>query len=263
MNRAFEAGVYIMFIELCVLAFFFFVGLITLLRFFIKFRQVKSSEQDLKNPTMITPSFFRSYFFFLSTPFVKIFEILGLKPSHITWLSLVLASVGAGFMAYAEVFWAGWCLAFSGLFDTVDGKLARKNKTMTLSGAFLDSIFDRYSVYLFFSGIIIGNMYGRFNRLFTYFALASIVASAMTSYAKERGANLGVSDGKGLMQRGDRLLVLCVVTIYDPLFAWMSGLLEIDMEHLLLLSGLFLVGFVGNLSASRRIIRIYRALKKI
>ncbi len=96
-------------------------------------------------------------------PFVKFLIKLGLTPNAVTTIGLllnigvtVIFIVGAekgnrGELAY--VGWAGGLILFAGLFDMLDGQVARLGKMSSTFGALYDSVLDRYSELILFFGI--------------------------------------------------------------------------------------------------------------
>ena len=57
----------------------------------------------------------------------------------------------------------GWrIIIFAGLFDMVDGRVARETNRVTRFGAFFDSVLDRYSDLALLIGLLV--YYGTINR---------------------------------------------------------------------------------------------------
>ncbi|TYT73944.1 CDP-alcohol phosphatidyltransferase family protein [Desulfobotulus mexicanus] len=75
---------------------------------------------------------------------VKPFHACGMTAMHLTFLAFVLGMLSAFclFMEYSPI-WAVVFLWFSGLFDVLDGTLARRRGTTSATGAFLDVLGDR------------------------------------------------------------------------------------------------------------------------
>src|SRR5580700_9040050 len=82
-------------------------------------------------------------------------------------------------------FWAGIVVIGAGLFDMVDGRVARATKQVTRFGGFFDSVLDRYSDLALYMGLLV--YYASINR-FDYIVLTAIVmtGSVMVSYARAR-----------------------------------------------------------------------------
>ena len=106
----------------------------------------------------------------------------------------------------------GWALAACGVCDILDGRIARLTGVASSYGDFIDSTFDRFVEVFVFLG------FAAFFREWTFgplLAAAAMGASLLVSYARARGEVLGVLCAGGLMQRGERLALLCVVCVFD------------------------------------------------
>ena len=159
-------------------------------------------------------------------PFVKLLIKLGLTPNAVTSIGFVLnVGVAVIFVIGAEegnrgdltyVGWAGGLILFAGLFDMLDGQVARLGNMKSTFGALYDSVLDRYSELIMFLGIcyyLVAHHYF----LSSIFAFIAMIGSMMVSYVRARAEGLGIECKGGLMQRPER-----VVTI--GLFAIVCGL---------------------------------------
>jgi CDP-diacylglycerol--glycerol-3-phosphate 3-phosphatidyltransferase len=136
---------------------------------------------------------------------------IGMTPNMATLLGLLLNAVAAAIIAFGSLRVGGVMLLFAGLFDMVDGALARIRNQKTTFGAFLDSTLDRYSEGIVLLGVILFALSIQTSTVRTWIvALAYIAAlsSLMVSYARARAEGLGMSLKSGLMARPERVLVL-------------------------------------------------------
>jgi hypothetical protein len=94
-------------------------------------------------------------------------------------------------------FFAGLVIFGAGIFDMVDGRVARRINMVTVFGSFFDSVIDRYSDVVLFFGLLV--YYGRINR-FRYVVLVAfvMVTSLMVSYTRARAEALIGSVQSGL-----------------------------------------------------------------
>jgi CDP-diacylglycerol---glycerol-3-phosphate 3-phosphatidyltransferase len=108
-----------------------------------------------------------------------------INPNVLTFLGLVINMVAAAFLAFGNFRIAGVIIIFAGLFDMVDGRVARETNQVTRFGGFFDSVLDRYSDLGLLVGLLV--YYGSINRP-SYVVLTSVVmtASVMISYARTR-----------------------------------------------------------------------------
>lgn len=150
-------------------------------------------------------------------PFVKWLVRLGLTPNAVTVIGFLLnIGVAVIFIVGAEegnrgdlryVGWAGGLVLFAGLFDMLDGQVARLGKMSSSFGALLDSVLDRYSELIMFLGIcyyLIGHHYF----ISSLVAFIGLIGSMMVSYTRARAEGLGIECKGGLMQRPERVVLV-------------------------------------------------------
>ena len=165
-------------------------------------------------------------------PFVKFLVRIGFTPNAVTTVGLVLnVGVAAIFVAGAEegnrgdlryVGWAGALTLFAGLFDMLDGQVARLGNMSSTFGALYDSVLDRYSELIMFLGIcyyLIGHHYF----LSSLFAFIALIGSMMVSYIRARAEGLGVEVKGGLMQRPERVVTIGVSALACGITAYYIG----------------------------------------
>lgn len=155
-------------------------------------------------------------------PVVKVFIKLGLTPNIVTSIGFVLnIGVAIIFILGAEegnrgdlsyIGWAGGLILFAGLFDMLDGQVARLGNMKSKFGALYDSVLDRYSELIMFLGIcyyLVGHHYF-WSSIFAFIAL---IGSMMVSYIRARAEGLGIESKGGMMQRPERVVAigLCAV----------------------------------------------------
>ena len=75
------------------------------------------------------------------------------RPNVITTVGTLIVISSATAFAVGWVRWGGFLLLFSGVFDMVDGRVARRGDMTTTFGAFYDSTLDRVGEAALFSGI--------------------------------------------------------------------------------------------------------------
>jgi CDP-diacylglycerol--glycerol-3-phosphate 3-phosphatidyltransferase len=142
---------------------------------------------------------------------VRPLAALGLTPNMATLIGLLLNGVAAAILASGQLRIGGLALLFAGLFDMVDGALARVTNKKTTFGAFFDSTIDRYSEGLTLLGVIVFALRQTPSQTHTWeVALAYVAAlgSVMVSYTRARAEGLGLSLKTGLMARPERVVLL-------------------------------------------------------
>jgi CDP-diacylglycerol--glycerol-3-phosphate 3-phosphatidyltransferase len=137
-------------------------------------------------------------------PLTNLCMRISLPPNLLT-LSGLVASLGSAYAFKSGAFRIGaLALLLAGLFDSLDGEVARRTGGATTFGAFLDSTVDRYSESLVFLGIAWHYLPG----LQVLIVIAALVGSYMVSYARARSEGIGYECRAGLMERPERMILL-------------------------------------------------------
>lgn len=133
----------------------------------------------------------------------------GLSPDHLTALGLVLAVPTAIVIASGHL-WIGLILLVaSAVPDLLDGALAKASGRASVRGAFFDSVADRVTDGLVLSGVAWYLQSTRHGHLFLL-PMAVLAASLLISYERAKAESLGFDAKGGLMERAERIIVLCV-----------------------------------------------------
>jgi CDP-diacylglycerol---glycerol-3-phosphate 3-phosphatidyltransferase len=106
-----------------------------------------------------------------------------IHPNVLTFLGLVINICAAFLFAMGRFRWAAAVVIGAGLFDMVDGRVARATDRVTRFGGFFDSVLDRYSDLALLIGLLV--YYASINR-FGYVVLTAVVmmGSVMVSYVR-------------------------------------------------------------------------------
>ena len=139
---------------------------------------------------------------------------LGVRPNHVTWLSLLPAFASLVFVARGEFTSAVIMMLFSGLCDMVDGAMARRGGKSTLFGALLDSTLDRFADAAPLLGLVVfwaGRPYPAL--------IASLAAFAgySVSYVRARAEGLQIALPALWMRRTERLVMTGVGLLLAPM----------------------------------------------
>ncbi len=146
-------------------------------------------------------------------PLVSLLAHLGISPNVLTFLGPVLTLPVAYLYLQGRFREAALALIAVGLFDTLDGQLARHLNRTTSFGAFLDSSLDRVAEAMLF-GTWMWGFRDRFpGVLWIYLAF---VGSFMVSYARARGEGLGASTRVGPMDRAVRYVWIIAASLAGP-----------------------------------------------
>lgn len=154
-------------------------------------------------------------------PFIEFLSRAGVTPNAITVAGFVINTGATVAFVYGTnaargdlryVAWGGCIILFAGLFDMMDGRLARVSKQESRFGALFDSVLDRYSELVMFLGIcyyLVAQQYF----LSSLFAFIAMIGSIMVSYVRARAEGLGIECKGGLMQRPERVLLVGISAI--------------------------------------------------
>jgi len=145
---------------------------------------------------------------------VRAFAASRINPNALTVIGFLLNVLAAYLFAYGYFRWAGGMVFLAGLFDMLDGRVARLSNRVTPFGGFFDSVLDRYSDLCLMIGLLV--FYGRINR-FWYVTLVAIVmiGSVMVSYARARAENLIPSCKVGFLERPERMVLILIGAFFD------------------------------------------------
>ncbi len=147
--------------------------------------------------------------------------VVGISPGALTALAL-LSAFGSGALFYAGSFrWGALVLLVSGLFDMLDGSVARASGRETRLGAFLDSTLDRYSDAAVLGGILL-YYGGRGADTYVALSLIAMVGALLTSYARSRAEGLGLECKVGVFERPERVIILIAAGFWGlmPVALW-------------------------------------------
>ena len=138
---------------------------------------------------------------------------VGITPNMLTVLGVLLASVTGYVYTLASMnrvylVYCGVLIIVSGFVDAIDGVLARSTGKVTRFGGFFDSVADRYSDAVIYTGIIVAGLCNQLIGLITLFA------SMLVSYTRARAEMEGVKmAGIGLAERAERMTFLSICSI--------------------------------------------------
>jgi CDP-diacylglycerol---glycerol-3-phosphate 3-phosphatidyltransferase len=137
-----------------------------------------------------------------------------IHPNVLTFVGLLINIWAAVLLAKGQFFSAGLVIIGAGIFDMVDGRVARETNQVTKFGGFFDSVLDRYSDLALLIGLLV--YYGTINRPF-YVVLTAVVmmASVMISYVRARAENTIPMCKAGFMERPERIVLLIIGALFD------------------------------------------------
>jgi CDP-diacylglycerol---glycerol-3-phosphate 3-phosphatidyltransferase len=169
----------------------------------------------------------------------------GITPNVLTFVGFVVNLVAAYLFAYGYFRWAACVIVFAGLFDMLDGRVARVTNRVTPFGGFLDSVLDRYSDLSLLIGLLV--FYGRINR-FWYVTLVAVgmIGSVMVSYTRARAENLIPSCKVGFLERPERVVLFIIGALFDRMAPV-----------------LWIIAVLSNLTVIHRVVHTWRESRQV
>lgn len=145
---------------------------------------------------------------------VRALALSKIHPNVLTFLGLLINGVAAVLLASGKFFTAGLVMIAAGIFDMVDGRVARQTNRVTPFGGFFDSVLDRYSDLVLLMGLLV--YYASINRFF-YVVLTAVVmtGSVMVSYTRARAENVIPQCKVGFMERPERVVLLIIGALFN------------------------------------------------
>jgi len=140
---------------------------------------------------------------------VGVLAATGVHPNVLTFTGLVVNFWAAVLFAAGRFPAAGGLMLLAGVFDMVDGRVARAQGRVTKFGAFFDSVIDRYSDLVLYLGLLV--YYARINR-FNYAVLVGVAmaGSVMVSYTRARAESLIRECKAGFFERPERIVLMII-----------------------------------------------------
>ncbi len=209
--------------------------------------------------------FLQQVIYKIINPLVNGMIKIGITPNFITTTGLILNIAAAAIFIYAGyqscdtlmyVGIGGGVVLFAGLFDMLDGRVARVGGKVSRFGAFYDSVLDRYSELftlfgIFFFLILKGYM------AWAIVTFVALIGSIMVSYVRARAEGLDIECKVGLMQRPERVVLTALGAIFCGVFADIT----LFDPVLILTIPQAIIAVLANYTAFIRIAHCYKKLK--
>jgi len=178
-----------------------------------------------------------------------------INPNILTWTALVFAFFSGLFFYFSSpefellnyyLFFAALFVFLNGLFDAIDGKVAKLTNKTSLRGDFLDHALDRYADVFMVGGLALSSWCSR-----PSIGLLAIIGMLLTSYMGTQSQAIGYKrEYSGLLGRADRLVLLMIFPIIQHIGLRYS--LQLPWETTILDWVLIYFAVVGNITAIQR-----------
>lgn len=185
--------------------------------------------------------------YYLTRPAVLLLAKTSITPNTLTWFGFLLSIGVAALIVTEHLFAAGFLLLVAGLFDLLDGALARHTNQATHFGAVLDSIVDRLAEAVILLGILV--LYAREQSIIGILLVGiALPSSLLVSYIRARAEAAGLKCKVGLFTRGERVIVLAL------------GLLLSQIDYALVIA-LGIIALFSLFTVGQRLLHVWRQTK--
>ncbi len=198
---------------------------------------------DESSVSRIPPSFtdqLRVIFKKILDPIGAFLNRVGISPNALTLIGLAGSVVAAFFLASSKILLSGLVLSLTAPLDALDGTMARLRGEPTKFGGFLDSVVDRYSELIVFSGFLYYFLAQK-DALMVGLVFAAAAGSVLVSYTRARAEGLGFEAKGGILTRLERYIVI--------ILSLLLGFPKI---------GIVIIAIFANLTALQRILQVHR-----
>lgn len=145
-------------------------------------------------------------------PVVNVLVAFHVSPLLVSVFGLAFSVWGGIVVARGWLLMGGVFLLLAGLCDVLDGDVARRLGKASRFGAFIDSMLDRVSEFVYFGGIL---MYvvrrpSGFEVYEPVVIMMALMGSVLTSYARARAEGVGIECKVGIMERPERIALMAI-----------------------------------------------------
>jgi CDP-diacylglycerol--glycerol-3-phosphate 3-phosphatidyltransferase len=145
------------------------------------------------------------------SPIADLLVRWNVSPNTLTTVGTLCTLTGSVAYGMGHIRTGGWIIGITAIFDVLDGTVARRTGKSTVFGAFYDSTLDRVAD----GGVLLGLAYF-FATSLEYQSLRMVVVcfvcligTYLISYTRARAEALGIDAKVGIMQRPERVVLLC------------------------------------------------------
>jgi CDP-diacylglycerol---glycerol-3-phosphate 3-phosphatidyltransferase len=146
---------------------------------------------------------------YITKLFVQPLARTKITPNAVSWFGFLLTLGTAWLILAGQYFIGGFAVIISGLFDMLDGALARSTHQVTKFGGILDSTLDRVSEAVLLLSLL--PLYAsQQSNLGLFFVGLAMVGSYMVSYIRARAEGAGIKCEVGILTRPERVVIFAL-----------------------------------------------------
>jgi len=184
---------------------------------------------------------------YLTQPVVRLLAKTSITPNALTWFGFLLSVGAAALIVTEHLFAAGFIVLVAGLFDMLDGALARHTNKTTRFGAVLDSTLDRITEAVLLLGLLV--LYAREQSIVGILLVGiALPSSLLVSYTRAIAEAAGLDCKVGLFTRAERVIVLAL------------GLLLSQIDYALI-TALGIIALFSLFTVGQRLLHVRRQMK--
>lgn len=138
----------------------------------------------------------------------------GMSPDHLTIAGLLIAIAAAVLIARGELVAGLVLVILAALPDLLDGALAKATNASSQRGAYFDSVIDRVTDAFLLGGIgwYLADTESPHMAMLPFAVMA---VSSIISYQRAKAESLGLDAKGGLMERAERIILICVGLLFS------------------------------------------------
>lgn len=144
----------------------------------------------------------------------RLFARTGIGPNGFTILSLLASMISCYFFYEGDLFWGLIFIPVLGIFDMLDGSVARSTGKITRFGGVLDHTIDRYAEFFIILGLGLGGF------LDWRIAMFSLFGMLMASFVRGKAESIGglKSCTVGIAERQEKMALIILGIIGEYFF---------------------------------------------
>ncbi len=140
----------------------------------------------------------------------------GLTPDHLTVVGILVGVGAAVAIAFGQLLLGLALVILAALPDLLDGALAKASNAASQRGAFFDSTIDRLTDAVLLGGVG-WYLASEQSSHMVMLPFAVMAVSSIISYQRAKAESLGLDAKGGLMERAERIVLLCIGLLFEPL----------------------------------------------
>jgi CDP-diacylglycerol--glycerol-3-phosphate 3-phosphatidyltransferase len=187
----------------------------------------------------------------LAEPVGRLVGKTRVHPNTLTIFGFLLNFGVAWLLSQGYFLYGGLLILAAGVFDLLDGAVARVMGKVTKFGALLDSTLDRYSEAVILFGLLWYYTWQPDACTEVILIFTTIIGSLLVSYVRARAEGLNLDAEVGIFRRTLRITTLSLGLLLSPI-----------NPELALLGTLWVLAIGTNLTAAHRLVYVWAKTRK-